>query len=97
LSLLPIINYPAEVLEKECEKVTTFDRSLIQFLTNMYDGVYLLSAVSLLLFFLHNLQFEYLIEGFKGRNLDFQGFSLILAVANLKQASFYNPKNPNRS
>jgi peptide deformylase len=37
LSLLPIINYPAEVLETECEKITTFDRHLVQLLTNMYD------------------------------------------------------------
>ncbi len=37
MPILTIIEHPAEVLEKECEKVTKFDRSLIKLLNNMYD------------------------------------------------------------
>jgi peptide deformylase len=31
------VTYPAEILEKECERVTNFDRKLIKLLNDMYD------------------------------------------------------------
>lgn len=37
LSLLKIVNYPADVLEIPCEKVTTFDRELTKLIKNMYE------------------------------------------------------------
>jgi peptide deformylase len=37
LAVLPIVTYPAEILEKECERVTNFDRKLIKLLNDMYD------------------------------------------------------------
>ncbi|MFC4184652.1 peptide deformylase [Saccharococcus thermophilus] len=37
MAVLPIVTYPAEILEKECERVTNFDRKLIKLLNDMYD------------------------------------------------------------
>ncbi|MDR4886549.1 peptide deformylase [Bacillus sp. HNG] len=37
MSLLPIVKYPNEILEVECEKVTTFDRKLSKLIKDMYD------------------------------------------------------------
>jgi peptide deformylase len=37
LSLLPIVKYPNEILEIECEKVITFDRKLSKLINDMYD------------------------------------------------------------
>lgn len=37
MAILPIVLYPNEILEKECEKVTDFDKKLAKLLTNMYD------------------------------------------------------------
>ena len=37
LTVLSIIEYPADVLETPCEKVKTFDRSLNKLLNDMYD------------------------------------------------------------
>jgi len=37
LSVLPIVKYPNEILEVECEKVTTFDRKLSKLIKDMYD------------------------------------------------------------
>jgi len=37
LAILPIVLYPNEILEQECEKVTDFDKKLAKLLTNMYD------------------------------------------------------------
>ncbi|MEH7388306.1 peptide deformylase [Bacillus sp. JJ1521] len=37
MSLLPIVKYPNEILEVECEKVLTFDRNLSKLIKDMYD------------------------------------------------------------
>jgi len=37
LSVLPIVKYPNEILEVECEKVLTFDRKLSKLMKDMYD------------------------------------------------------------
>ncbi|WP_078547224.1 peptide deformylase [Litchfieldia alkalitelluris] len=37
MAILPIVEYPAEVLEKPCERVTQFDSSLNKLLNSMYD------------------------------------------------------------
>lgn len=37
LAILPIVTYPADILEKECEPVKRFDRQLIKLLNDMYD------------------------------------------------------------
>jgi peptide deformylase len=37
LAILPIVIYPADILEKECELVKRFDRQLIKLLNDMYD------------------------------------------------------------
>ncbi|MFT4413512.1 peptide deformylase [Fredinandcohnia humi] len=37
MSLLQIVKYPNEILEVECETVTTFDRKLAKLLNDMYD------------------------------------------------------------
>ncbi|MBA9024923.1 MULTISPECIES: peptide deformylase [Bacillaceae] len=37
MTILPIVLYPNEILEQECEKVTDFDKKLAKLLTNMYD------------------------------------------------------------
>lgn len=37
MSVLPIVKYPNEILEVECEKVTTFDRKLSKLIKDMYD------------------------------------------------------------
>ncbi|MEH7382471.1 peptide deformylase [Bacillus sp. JJ1533] len=37
MALLPIVKYPNEILEVECEKVTTFDRKLSILIKDMYD------------------------------------------------------------
>ncbi|KYD07210.1 Peptide deformylase [Parageobacillus caldoxylosilyticus] len=37
LAILPIVTYPADILEKECELVKRFDRQLIKLLNDMYD------------------------------------------------------------
>jgi peptide deformylase len=37
LAVLPIVTYPAAILEQECERVTNFDRKLIKLLNDMYD------------------------------------------------------------
>ncbi|WP_453997037.1 peptide deformylase [Bacillus nitroreducens] len=37
MSVLPIVKYPNEILEVECEKVLTFDRKLSKLMKDMYD------------------------------------------------------------
>ncbi|WP_299087048.1 peptide deformylase [uncultured Metabacillus sp.] len=37
MAVKPIVMYPAEVLEKPCEKVVIFDRKLTKLLADMYD------------------------------------------------------------
>ncbi|WP_077617771.1 peptide deformylase [Bacillus sinesaloumensis] len=37
MSVLPIVKYPSEILEVECEKVTVFDRKLSKLIKDMYD------------------------------------------------------------
>ncbi|PFA68993.1 peptide deformylase [Bacillus sp. AFS015802] len=37
MAILPIVMHPNAILEKECEKVTEFDKKLKKLLTNMYD------------------------------------------------------------
>ncbi|MGM7720323.1 peptide deformylase [Metabacillus sp. Hm71] len=37
MAVKPIVMYPAEVLEKPCEKVIIFDRKLTKLLADMYD------------------------------------------------------------
>ncbi|MFB6466587.1 peptide deformylase [Cytobacillus sp. Hz8] len=37
MTVRTIISYPAEILERECELVTTFDRKLGKLLDDMYD------------------------------------------------------------
>ncbi len=37
MAILPIVTYPNDILEKECEKVTNFDKKLTKLLSNMYD------------------------------------------------------------
>ncbi|MEH7234823.1 peptide deformylase [Bacillus sp. JJ1562] len=37
MSLLPIVKYPNEILEVECEIVSTFDRKLAKLIKDMYD------------------------------------------------------------
>ncbi|MFS0861435.1 peptide deformylase [Fredinandcohnia sp. 179-A 10B2 NHS] len=37
MSKLQIVNYPNEVLEVECERVTSFDRKLTKLIKDMYD------------------------------------------------------------
>ncbi|EZP77987.1 peptide deformylase [Parageobacillus genomosp. 1] len=37
MAILPIVTYPADILEKECEPVKRFDRQLIKLLNDMYD------------------------------------------------------------
>ncbi|BCB03304.1 peptide deformylase [Bacillus sp. KH172YL63] len=37
MAILPIVMHPDPILEKECEKVTDFDKKLKKLLANMYD------------------------------------------------------------
>ncbi|WP_078380946.1 peptide deformylase [Sutcliffiella halmapala] len=37
MPILKIVEYPAAVLEQQCEMVTTFDKRLVRLLNNMYD------------------------------------------------------------
>ncbi|MEG9296604.1 peptide deformylase [Mangrovibacillus sp. Mu-81] len=37
MAILPIVMHPDPILEKECEKVTEFDKKLKKLLNNMYD------------------------------------------------------------
>ena len=37
MAILPIVMHPNPILEKECEKVTEFDKKLKKLLANMYD------------------------------------------------------------
>lgn len=37
MAILPIVMHPDPILEKECEKVTAFDKKLKKLLANMYD------------------------------------------------------------
>ncbi|MEI2663942.1 peptide deformylase [Rossellomorea sp. LJF3] len=37
MAILPIVMHPDAILEKECEKVTDFDKKLKKLLANMYD------------------------------------------------------------
>lgn len=37
MAILPIVMHPDPILEKECEKVTEFDKKLKKLLANMYD------------------------------------------------------------
>ncbi len=37
MAILPIVMHPSPILEKECEKVSDFDKKLKKILTNMYD------------------------------------------------------------
>jgi peptide deformylase len=47
LALLTIVTHPNEVLEKECEPVTTFDKSLSKLLDNMYETMLAADGVGL--------------------------------------------------
>lgn len=37
MTVREIVTYPSEILEKECERVTTFDKNLVKLLKDMYD------------------------------------------------------------
>ncbi|MFC4320233.1 peptide deformylase [Litchfieldia salsa] len=37
MPLLKIVEHPSEILEKKCERVTSFDQALTKLLNNMYD------------------------------------------------------------
>ncbi|MGR3763809.1 peptide deformylase [Rossellomorea sp. NS-SX7] len=37
MAILPIVMHPNPILEKDCEKVTAFDKKLKKLLNNMYD------------------------------------------------------------
>ncbi|SFA41987.1 peptide deformylase [Parageobacillus thermantarcticus] len=37
MAILPIVTYPADILEKQCEPVKRFDHQLIKLLNDMYD------------------------------------------------------------
>lgn len=37
MAILPIVEYPAGILEQECERVVIFDKSLAKLLKDMYD------------------------------------------------------------
>ncbi len=37
MSVLPIVKFPNEILEKKCEEVTAFDQELAKLLDNMYE------------------------------------------------------------
>lgn len=47
MAILPIVLYPNEILEQECEKVTVFDKKLAKLLTNMYDTMIQADGVGL--------------------------------------------------
>ncbi|MCX8046005.1 MAG: peptide deformylase, partial [Anoxybacillus gonensis] len=37
MAILPIVTYPAPILETVCQPVTVFDRKLTKILNDMYD------------------------------------------------------------
>jgi peptide deformylase len=37
LAILPIVTYPAEILEKECKRVTSFDKHLKKLIKDMHE------------------------------------------------------------
>ena len=37
MAVLPIVEYPNDILERKCENVTVFDKKLAKLLDNMYD------------------------------------------------------------
>lgn len=37
MAVLPIVEYPNDILERKCETVTVFDKKLVKLLDNMYD------------------------------------------------------------
>ncbi|WP_433749607.1 peptide deformylase [Falsibacillus pallidus] len=47
MALLPIVKYPAEILEIKCEKVTKFDANLHQLLRDMYETMIAADGVGL--------------------------------------------------
>ncbi|MCA1030018.1 peptide deformylase [Bacillus timonensis] len=47
MAVLNIVEYPNSILEQQCEKVTSFDRSLIKLLNNMYDTMISADGVGL--------------------------------------------------
>ncbi|RDI47509.1 peptide deformylase [Falsibacillus pallidus] len=47
MALLPIVKYPAEILEMQCEKVTKFDANLHQLLRDMYETMIAADGVGL--------------------------------------------------
>ena len=47
LPILPIVTYPAPILEQPCAPVTTFDRELARLLDDMYDTMLAADGVGL--------------------------------------------------
>lgn len=47
MAVRKIVNYPAEILEQECEMVTVFDKKLAKLLDDMYDTMIEFDGVGL--------------------------------------------------
>ena len=47
MSVQKIVNYPAEILEQNCEPVTVFDKKLAKLLSDMYDTMIEFDGVGL--------------------------------------------------
>jgi peptide deformylase len=47
LAVRKIVNYPAEILEQNCEPVTVFDKKLVKLLSDMYDTMIEFDGVGL--------------------------------------------------
>lgn len=47
MTVRPIVKYPAEILEQECEIVTVFDKKLVKLLQDMYDTMIEFDGVGL--------------------------------------------------
>lgn len=47
MTVRPIVMYPAEILEQECETVTVFDKKLVKLLNDMYDTMIEFDGVGL--------------------------------------------------
>jgi peptide deformylase len=47
LAILPIVTYPADILETNCERVTVFDKKLRKLLQDMYDTMVAADGVGL--------------------------------------------------
>ena len=47
MAVRKIVNYPADILEQECDKVTAFDKKLAKLLDDMYDTMIEFDGVGL--------------------------------------------------